>query len=68
MRTVTFTFVGHGSDDVAQAFYTWFVDGGLEDQAIEVLTDNTAANIDVEGILDINNDTLDIAIHSKETP
>lgn len=65
MRKVTLTFVGDGSDDVAQAFYTWFVDGGLEDQAIEVLTNNTPANIDVLGLMDINNETLDIAIESK---
>ncbi len=65
MRKVTITFVGDGSDDVAQAFYTYFVDGGLEDQVIDTLNDNTAANIDVEGIMDINNETLDIAIKSS---
>ncbi|MBO6896939.1 MAG: hypothetical protein GY767_14800 [Shimia sp.] len=68
MKKVTVTFVGDGSDEVAQAFYTYFVDGGLEDQIIDTLTDNTAANIEVEGIMDINNDTLDIAIQSKMTP
>lgn len=65
MRKVTITFVGDGSDDVAQAFYTYFVDGGLEGQVIDTLNDNTAANIDVEGIMDINNETLDIAIKSS---
>jgi hypothetical protein len=68
MRKVTFTFVGDGSDEAAQAFYTYFVDGGLEDQVIDVLTENTPANIEVEGVMDINNDTLDIAIQSKTTP
>ncbi|SMP11492.1 hypothetical protein [Shimia sagamensis] len=68
MRKVTFTFVGHGSDEAAQAFYIYFVDGGLEDQVIDVLTENTPANIEVEGVMDINNDTLDIAIQSKTTP
>ncbi|TCL09175.1 hypothetical protein BXY66_1220 [Shimia isoporae] len=67
MRAVTITFVGDGSDEVAQAFYTYFVDGGLEDQVIDVLTDNTSPNIEVEGLIDINNDTLDIAILSKST-
>lgn len=65
MRKVTVTFVGDGSDEVAQAFYTYFVDGGLEDQVIDVLTDNTAPEIEVEGVMDFNNQTLDIAVHSK---
>ena len=64
MKTVTFTFVGDGSDDVAQAFYTWFVDGGLEDQVVDELTRLTAPNIEVEGLFDLNNNTLDIAINS----
>lgn len=68
MRTVTFTFVGDGSDEAAQAFYTYFVDGGLEDQVVDVLTDNTPPEIDVEGVMDLNNDTLDIAIRSTRTP
>ena len=67
MKTVTFTFVGGGSDEVAQAFYTWVVDGGMEDQLIDGLTDLTAKNIDVDGIMDFNNDTLDIAFKSQIT-
>lgn len=68
MRKVTVTFVGDGSDETAQAFYTYFVDGGLEDQVIDVLTDNTAPEIEVDGIFDLNNDTLDVAILSKMKP
>lgn len=67
MKTVTFTFVGDGSDEVAQAFYTWVVDGGMEDQLIDGLTELTAKNIDVDGIMDFNNDTLDIAFKSQIT-
>lgn len=65
MKTVSVTFVGDGSDEVAQAFYTWFVDGGLEDQVIQVLTENTAESIEVKGITEINNDDLTIAIGSS---
>ncbi len=31
VKKVTLTFVGFNSDEVAQRFYTWAVDGGLED-------------------------------------
>lgn len=65
MRNVTITFVGDGSDEVAQAFYTYFVDGGLEDKVTEVLTDNTPDDIEVDGLFDLNNDTLQIAVSSR---
>ena len=64
MKTVKFTFVGGDSDAVAQAFYTWVVDGGLEDQIIDELARLTDDKTSVEGIMDFNNDTLDIAIRS----
>lgn len=64
MKTVTFTFVGGGSDAVAQAFYTWIVDGGLEDQIVDELDRLTDEKTSVEGIMDFNNDTLDLAIRS----
>ena len=64
MKTVTFTFVGADSDAVAQAFYTWVVDGGLEDQFVDELDRLTDEKTSVEGIMDFNNDTLDIAIRS----
>lgn len=67
MKTVKFTFVGGDSDAVAQAFYTWVVDGGLEDQIISELNRLTDDKTSVEGIMDFNNDTLDIAIRSRVT-
>ena len=66
MKTVTFTFVGGDSDAVAQAFYTWVVDGGLEDQIVDELDRLTDEKTSIEGIMDFNNDTLDIAIRSIE--
>ena len=66
MKTVSLTFVGDGSDEVAQAFYTWFVDGGLEDQIIDGLTEQTDKSIDVDGIFDLNNEQLTIAIKSSK--
>lgn len=63
MKSVTITFVGYRSDDVAKKFYTWVVDGGLEDSIIDNLSDN---EVNVQGIMDINNDSLSIAIESKE--
>lgn len=65
MKSVKFTFVGDNSDAVAQAFYTWVVDGGLEDQLIDELDRLTDEKTSVEGIMDFNNDTLDIAIRSR---
>jgi|GEM_PF-856587 len=63
MRNVTITFIGHRSDEVAERFYTWVVDGGLEDSIIDNLSDK---EIEVQGILDISNDSLSIAIVSTE--
>ena len=63
MKKVTLTFVGFQSDEVAQAFYTWVVDGGLEDGIIDTLSNS---KVEVEGITDFNNESLDIAIGSKE--
>lgn len=62
MKKVTLTFVGFQSDKVAQSFYNWIVDGGLEDGIIDELSNS---EIEVEGISDFNNETLDIAISSK---
>lgn len=63
MKNVTITFVGHRSDEVAQRFYTWVVDGGLEDSIIDNFSDE---DIDVQGIVDMDNDSLSIAIASQE--
>jgi hypothetical protein len=62
MRKVTFTFVGFKSNEIAQKFYTWVIDGGLEDSIIDTLTDDLT---EVEGITDFNGESLDIAILSK---
>ncbi len=62
MKNVTLTFLGGGADEVAQRFYTWILDGGLEDSIIDTLSDE---RIEVHGILDFNNDSLDIAINSS---
>lgn len=62
MKKVTFTFVGFQSDEVAQRFYTWIVDGGLEDEIIDTLSRD---GISIDGVSDFNNDSLDIAISSK---
>jgi hypothetical protein len=63
MKSVTITFLGHRSDDVAERFYTWVVDGGLEDSIIDTLSND---GVEVQGILDINNDSLSLAIVSTE--
>ncbi|MCI5208277.1 MAG: hypothetical protein D3910_05675 [Candidatus Electrothrix sp. ATG2] len=63
MKKVTLTFVGFNSDEVAQRFYAWVVDGGLEDSIIDTLSHD---GVEVSGIKDFNNDTLDIAIESRE--
>lgn len=62
MKKVTLTFVGHGSDDVAKRFYSWMVDGGLEDLVIDHLS---TREVEVEGIDDFDGETLDVAIRSK---
>ncbi|MCI5150866.1 MAG: hypothetical protein D3916_16035 [Candidatus Electrothrix sp. MAN1_4] len=63
MKKVTLTFVGFKSDEVAKRFYTWAIDGGLEDGIIDTLSHD---GIEISGIKDFNNDTLDIAIESHE--
>lgn len=49
---------------MAQSFYTWVVDGGLEDGIIDTLSQG---EISVDGIVDFNNETLDIAILSEQS-
>ena len=39
MKTVSITFAGPKSDAMAKRFYSYLVDGGLEDQLIEALSD-----------------------------
>lgn len=59
MKSVTFTFVGQDSDEMAQKFYTWFVDGGLEDQVIDTLSEMGPSNVD---LIEINNEKLDLIL------
>ena len=40
MKTVQITFAGSKSDAMAKKFFSYLVDGGLEDQLIDVLSGN----------------------------
>lgn len=57
MKNVTFKFVGQDSDEMAQQFYTWFIDGGLEDQVMDTLSEMGPSDVEV---IEFDNDTLDI--------
>ncbi len=59
MQKVTFTFAGQESAEMAQKFYTWFVDGGLEDQVIDTLTEMGPSRVDV---IEIDNDNFEIVL------
>lgn len=59
MKNVTFTFAGQDSDKMAQQFYTWFVDGGLEDQIVDTLSEEGPSNVEV---IEIDNDALNIVL------
>jgi hypothetical protein len=61
MKKVLFTFVGDNSDEIAQKFYTWVIDGGLADTITDNLSDTTI-NLD---LLDFDNETFDIAFKSE---
>ena len=63
MKKVEISFSGFKNDVVAQRFYTWVVDGGLEDVIIDTLSDNS---ISVEGVSDFDNEKLKITISSEE--
>ncbi|MDF2154649.1 hypothetical protein [Vibrio sp. CAU 1672] len=62
MKKVTLTFVGEGSERVANKFYTWLADGGLEDDLIENLSDR---DVSVVGITDFDNETLDVVVTTE---
>lgn len=49
MKNVTLTFVGFKSEEMAQKFFSWIVDGGLEDGIIDTLSDDS---VQVEGLVD----------------
>lgn len=59
MRKVTFTFAGQNSEDMAQQFYTWVIDGGLEDQIVDTLSEMGPSDVEV---IEFDNDTLDIVV------
>lgn len=65
MKKVTLTFVGQDSDIMAQKFYTWFVDGGLEDQVIDTLTEMGPSKVD---LIEINNESLDLIMGCSYQP
>lgn len=44
---------------MAQQFYTWFVDGGLEDQIVDTLSEEGPSNVEV---IEIDNDELNIVL------
>ncbi len=59
MKNVTLTFAGQDSDEMAQQFYTWVVDGGLEDQIVDTLSEMGPSNVE---IIEIDNDSLNIVL------
>jgi len=61
MKKVTLTFIGDRSEFVAQQFYTWMVDGGLEDIIVDGLSDES---VEVDGIIDYDNENLEVALVS----
>lgn len=65
MKKVTLTFVGQDSDIMAQKFYTWFVDGGLEDQVIDTLSEMGPSNVD---LIEIDNESLDLIMGCSYKP
>jgi hypothetical protein len=66
MKKVTLTFLGDKTDEIAEKFFTWLVDGGFEDQLIEALSTD---EIVVDGVFDYNKDTLDVTLKtSLRTP
>ena len=61
MRKVTLNFIGDRSELVAEKFYSWLIDGGLEETIAEGLSDEI---VDVDGIIDFDNENLEVAFAS----
>lgn len=59
MKNVTFTFVGQDAEEMAQQFYTWFIDGGLEDQVVETLSEMGPSAVEV---IEFDNNKMDIVV------
>ena len=62
MKKVTFEFVGQDAEEMAQKFYTWFVDGGLEDEIVDTLSDMGPSEVEV---VEIDNEKLNIILNCK---
>lgn len=59
MKNVTFTFVGQNSKKMAEQFYYWFIDGGLQDQIEETLSEMGPSEV---GVIEFDNDSMDIIV------
>ena len=59
MKSVTFYFAGQYSEKMAKQFYTWFIDGGLQDQIEDTLCEMGPSDVSV---LEFDNDKLDIVV------
>jgi len=62
MKTVQITFAGPKSDALAKKFFSYLVDGGLEDQLIEQLSGN-GATLEIS---DCSTDDLAVLFQCKE--
>lgn len=65
MKKVTFTFVGQDAEIMAQKFYTWYVDGGLEDEVVDTLSGTGPSEVVT---IEIDNDTFDIVLGCSYKP
>lgn len=63
MKTVQISFAGPRSEDMARRFYTFLVDGGLEDYLIQQLTTPT---VTME-LNDCNNEDLTVLFQCRES-
>ncbi|WP_298633573.1 hypothetical protein [uncultured Umboniibacter sp.] len=61
MRKVTLNFIGDRSENMAEAFYTWLLDGGLEDTLIEGLS---TEDVELDGVIDFDNQNLEVVLAS----
>ena len=62
MKKVTFEFVGQDAEKMAQQFYTWFVDGGLEDQVVDTLSEMGPSEVE---LIEIDNEKLNLILNCK---
>ena len=56
---MSFTSVGQDSEQMAQQLYTWVIDGGLEDQLVDGLSEMGPSDVE---IIEIDNENLDIVL------